>query len=717
MRFINSTLYASKALDLNKNPFKKAVLSTFPVFLLAQFVAIPTASAAGISGEIEQVFVSANQLKDSLQSNTEAASVGTVLAAQIEHRPMLRPAELLETIPGMVVTQHSGGGKSNQYFLRGFNLDHGTDFANYVEGAPVNNVSHGHGQGYTDLNFLIPELLDRLVYKKGPYYASEGDFSSAGSARMAYANRLDSNKIKLTVGEDGYQRALLVGGSSHNEDNFVYALEGVRDDGPWRKSDDLKRTNVFLKWSRGDNDNGFSLSLLAFESDWNGTDQIPQRLVNDGTLGRYDSIGNTSGGDTHRYQLAAQSWSEINETTRFKANAYVVDYQLNLTTNATYYANDIPVVSPVLGVPADQITDEFSQFDDRIIAGGDLEWAFDLSEQHQLDVGVNLRYDDIKNVGVGASFNNTIYDFGSRAAIEELAYAGYASVHSSWKDWFSTIIGVRYDHFDVEVDDKLSGVTNSDDDDLITPKLSLHFGPFKDTDIFVNYGKGFHSNDARGVVAGDVPLLSESEGYELGFRNQSIDNLQLSLVFFHLELDSELVFVGDDGTTEPQDATRRKGFELSAYYQPADWLVIDADYTVSKARFKDKQYDGGQLLGDYVPDSVEDVFSMGASVEMENGIYGGLRARYFGPRKLEESGNIESDSSLIFNANLGYRIDNGVSFGLEIINLTDRDDNDITYYYASRTQQERDNNISPIDDYHSHPMVPRTLRFSVGYEF
>ena len=697
---------------MKTNLYKTTLWATLPLV-----AAVQTANAAGVSGEIEQVFVSANTVKDSLQGNAEAASVGTVLAEQIEHRPMLRPAEVLETIPGMVITQHSGGGKANQYFLRGFNLDHSTDFASYIEGAPVNNVSHGHGQGYTDLNFLIPELLDRMVYKKGPYYASEGDFSSAGSSRMTYANRLDSNKIKVSVGEDGYRRALLVGGTSQGDDNFVYAVEGVRDDGPWTNPDELERQNVFLKWSRGDNDNGMAVSLLAFESDWNGTDQIPQRLVNDGTLDRYDSIGTGSGGDTHRYQLSFQTWSELSETVRFKANAYVVDYELELTTDATYYSNDIPAVSPVPGVAPRDITDEFTQFDDRNTLGGNAEWEFDLSDQHQLDVGVSLRYDDIKDVGVGSSYQRNIYDMASRAEIEELAYAGYTSVHSRWNDWFSTIIGVRYDHFDVDVNDKLTGTDSSDDDDLVTPKVSLHFGPFADTDIFVNYGKGFHSNDARGVVAGDVPMLSESEGYEIGFRNQSINNLQLSLVFFHLELDSELVFVGDDGTTEPKDATERKGIELSAYYQPVDWLVLDADYTVSEARFKDKQFDEGELLGDYVPDSVEDVFSMGASIEMDNGVYGGLRARYFGPRNLDESGDIESDSSLIFNANVGYQLQNGLSFGLEVLNLTDREDDDITYFYASRTQAERDNNVDPIDDFHSHPMIPRTLRFTMGYEF
>ena len=194
------------------------------------------AIAAGVAGEIEEVMVSANTMDDELSGKTEAASVGTVLAEQIEHRPVLRPAEILETIPGMVITQHSGGGKANQYFLRGFNLDHSTDFASYIEGAPVNNVTHGHGQGYTDLNFLVPELLDKLVYKKGPYYASSGDFSSAGSAQLFYANQKDSNKITLTLAEDNYQRLLFVGGTAVGaEGNLVYGIENLHDDGQVQK--------------------------------------------------------------------------------------------------------------------------------------------------------------------------------------------------------------------------------------------------------------------------------------------------------------------------------------------------------------------------------------------------------------------------------------------------------------------------------------------------
>ena len=302
-------------------------------------------------------------------------------------------------------------------------------------------------------------------------------------------------------------------------------------------------------------------------------------------------------------------------------------------------------------------------------------------------------------------------------------------MHSQWTDWFASIVGLRYDHFDVDVKGKaidanppedLATVSPSGeaDDAVVSPKLSLHFGPFEKTNFFANYGKGFHSNDARGVIKGDVPLISESEGFEFGLQNSSIENLQFSAVLFHLALDSELVFVGADGTTEAKDASERKGIELSMYYQPVHWLILDADYTKSEAKFKQTQVEVDEktgvvtILGDYVPDSIEDVFSMGMSLESQMGVYGGLRMRYFGPRNLNEAGDIKSDSSSTFNANVGYQMNSGISLGLEILNVFDSQDDDITYWYESQPQGE-----TAQEDFHSHPMIPRTVRASVGYEF
>ncbi len=677
--------------------------------------------SAGVSGLVEEIVVKGAQIEQSNTEVTEAASVGTVYAHQLEHRPILRPAEVLETVPGMVVTQHSGGGKANQYFLRGFNLDHSTDFASHFEGAPVNMVSHGHGQGYTDLNFLIPEMIDRMNYKKGPYYASEGDFSSAGAASIVYARKKDSNQIKLQYGGGNYRRALLHGGYTKSDLHWVYALERTTDDGPWVNPDDLVRNNAFLKLTKGNQDNGVSASVMMFNSNWSGTDQVPQFLVTDHNFDRFGTLDPSTGGDTHRHQVSFSQWADINERSQIKSSAYFVDYELSLSGNFTYFLGD--------NDKGDQIT----QFDNRQIMGGNIEWRLEMDKVHALSVGLDLRHDDISNVGVGQSQNRVIHNLLKRAEVRETSAGLYASVHSQWTDWLATIMGARYDHFDVDVDDKKDQDSGVESDSLLTPKLSLRLGPFSKTEFFINYGQGFHSNDVRGVVKdSEVPLLAPSMGYEVGVSTSEIEKLQINLVLFSLELDSELVFVGDDGTIEPKDGTRRRGLELSLYYQPVDWLVLDADYTKAQARFKELQFEPAVvddtadiLLGDYVPDSIEDVFSMGLSLDMSSGVYAGLRLRYFGPRNLTESGTIRSKSTALVNANFGYRFRSGLSIGLEVLNLADRSGDDITYWYASKPFPDTEG--GPVCDseaacghepgYHSHPMAPREARATITYEF
>jgi len=672
-------------------------------------------NAAGITGEIEELVVVASQSGKELLGEAEAASVGTVINDQIRFRPMLRPAELLETIPGMVVTQHSGDGKANQYFLRGFNLDHGTDFANHVEGMPVNNVTHGHGQGYTDLNFLIPELVDRMVYKKGPYYASEGDFSSAGSAHIAYANSLEKTSLKMTVGENNNRRMLAYGGIESGEsDHWTYGVELMRNDGPWQVAEDFDKQNAVLKYSRDEGEYGFSLAAFYYDASWTSTDQIPQRLVKSGELDRYGSLDSTTGGDSQRYSLNGSFWGKTNSDIRYNGSLYVVDYQLRLTTNATYFSKDETDDPDLRG-------DQFTQFDERVFSGGEFDIERDLTTLHHLEGGVSYRYDDIGNVGVGSSQNADIYDILSRSSVTELSMSGFLSLHSQWNDWFATIVGGRYDFFKVDVNSKLAGgVEGNKDDDLVSPKLSMRFGPFSETEIFVNYGEGFHSNDARGVVdsRSNVPMLSESKGYEMGMRSAIVDGLEFSVVLFRLDLDSELVFVGDDATTEPRGETTRSGVEVGLFYRPVDWLILDVDFAESDTIFREQQFDEiGTALGDNVPDSLDRVFSLGASVDLDNGVFAGVRMRYFGPRNLSETGEVKSKSTEIVNANVGYRLQNGWSIGLEIINLFDSKDDDITYLFESRTLAEREKNIDPIEDFHSHPMEPRTVRASIAYEF
>jgi outer membrane receptor protein involved in Fe transport len=661
--------------------------------------------ASGIPGiQLEEMTVQGRE--SNLQGRALSASVGTVTREQLEHRPLLRPAEVMETVPGLVVTQHSGDGKANQYFLRGFNLDHGTDFASYVDGMPVNMVTHGHGQGYTDLNFLIPELIDSLVYKKGPYYADEGDFSSAGSGRIALTDELERNTLTATVGPDNYQRLLQTGQLQLQQGRLLGAVELQRTDGPWDLKQNLKRDNMVLRYASEENstsnilglqNSSYSVTLMAYEAQWRATDQIPQRLVDSGQLDRFGSVSDTSGGETHRYSLSVETQGQWNQADVL-ARAYVIDYELRLTSNPTYFVGDT-----VNG-------DEFTQIDERRIWGAELKWIQSLDDLGEISLGTTVRYDDIADVGVGPSLNGRNTSFAARDQVQELALAGYASLTTPWNDWFTTSLGVRYDRIAVDV--KARG---DDSDQLFSPKLSLQFGPWSDTELFVNYGHSFHSNDARGVVAETdaVPLFAKSKGAEIGFRTALIDDMQLSFALFALDLDSELIFVGDDGTTEPREATRREGWELGVYYQPTPWLIVDADVTQAKAEFKDKV--GGNTQR--VPDAVERVMSLGMTIDLDSGWHGGLRWRYLGARALTEDNSTRSDSTSMVNLNAGYRFSPQLSLGLEVINVLDTEANDITYLYESRTQEELSAGNDPVLDRHFHPVEPRTVRATITYQF
>lgn len=661
--------------------------------------------ASGIPGtQLEEVTVFGRE--SNLQGRALSASVGTVSREQLEHRPLLRPAEVMETVPGLVVTQHSGDGKANQYFLRGFNLDHGTDFASYVDSMPVNMVTHGHAQGYTDLNFLIPELIDSLVYKKGPYYAEEGDFSSAGSGRIALRDQLEDNTFTATIGPDNYQRLLQTGQMDFQIGRVLAAVELQRSDGPWDLKQDLKRDNLVLRYASngpsntnflGLDDSQYSVTLMAYQAQWNATDQIPQRLVDSGELDRFGYVSDTSGGETHRYSLSFETQGQFNGAA-LQARAYVIDYQLQLTTNATYFVGD-----PVKG-------DEFTQVDGRRTWGGDLKWVKSIGEFGELSLGATLRYDDIDDVGVGPSQNGKNIVFTARDQVQEMAVAGYASLVTPWSDWFTSSLGVRYDRIAVDVKDR-----DNDRDQLLNPKVGLQFGPWADTEFFVNYGHSFHSNDARGVIAeiDPIPLFAKSKGAEIGFRSALMNDVQLSFAVFTLDLDSELVFVGDDGTTEPNEATRRQGWELGLYYQPTPWLIVDVDMTEAKAQFKD-ELDGEVQR---VPDAAERVMSLGMTVDTDSGWHGGLRWRYIGSRALTEDNSVRADSTSMVNLNAGYRMTSQLSLGLEVINLLDTEANDITYLYESRTQQELLAGADPVLDKHFHAVEPRTVRATVTYQF
>ena len=642
---------------------------------------------------------------------SDAASQGTITPQLIEARPMLRPGEVLEYVPGVIITQHSGDGKANQYFLRGFNLDHGTDFLTTIDHMPVNLPTHAHGQGYSDINFLLPELVSRVAYKKGPYYADEGDFSSAGAADIDYYTKMPEGIASLALGSNGYRRAMAASSFDAGPGHLLYGFELFHNDGPWINPEDYRKLNGVLRFSEGTNADGYTLSLMGYAGKWNATDQIPQRAVDDGTISRFGAIDPTDGGKTSRYSLSLDRHKTLENGAVFHMDVYAIKYRLNLFSNFTFFLDN-----PTNG-------DQFEQADDRTVVGLTPSWVFNGKwDEHQMTnkFGLDARRDDI---------NVALYDTAARDRLgpvrsDKVLQTGVGLYYENaiqWSDTFRSIAGVREDFYGARVDSDNpanSGTTNAH---ITSPKLSFIFGPFDRTEYFLNYGQGFHSNDARGTTittAAKVPALVKTKGEEIGVRTEVVPHLQSSLSLWQLELASELVFKGDAGTTEASRPSLRRGIEWSNRYVPHDWLLVDLDLSASRARFTDSDPKGSTI-----PGAIDRVASLGVSVKNLGPWSGTVHARYFGPRPLIEDNSQRSQSSTIFSARASYKVDAKTSVNLDVFNLFNRKSNDIEYYYCSRLLTDDvsspaarcfdDPNKQGINDIHFHPVEPRTVRLAL----
>jgi len=661
---------------------------------------------------------------------SEAASAGTYTKELIEDRPLLRPGEVLELVPGLIVTQHSGAGKANQYFLRGFNLDHGTDFATFVEGVPANLPTNAHGQGYMDLNWLIPELVTRADYWKGPYYAQNGDFSSAGAEEIHYAKELPQSLILGTVGSYGYYRALAAASPRLGGGNLLFALEGIHQDGPWEVPQDYKKLNGVLRWTRPLGDGTMTLLAMGYYGQWNATNQVPQRAIDSGQIGYFGSLSPSDGGSTQRYTLSAE-WEGDAAGGRLRAGVYAVNYTLDLFSNFTLYLED-----PVNG-------DQMEQMERRWYWGTSGSWSFKPSVPG-MDLawrwGWDGRVDDISPVGLYHTVDRQRIGTWSRDDVRQANGALWAEVDARFTPWLRAVLGLRGTgyYFDVESNDPANSGTRTPA--LLLPKATVTLGPWAKTEVFFNFGEGYHSNDARGVTATvdaktgqqivPVTPLPKSLGAEVGVRTVIVPHLQTSLDLWVLYLDSELVWSGDDGTTEPSAPTRRLGIEWANSYQPLRWLIFDLNVAWSQAVFTQDDPGTGELAGQPVPEAIAWTVAAGATVRDLGPWSASLFLRYFGPRVLCTEGTcggsggpangtpIRSSASTLLNGEVTYKVTRGVKLGLEVLNILDAKVNDIAYYYQSRLKTESPSQYPDgIWDYMVHPSEPREFRGTVTVTF
>jgi outer membrane receptor protein involved in Fe transport len=671
-------------------------------------------------------------------SNLMAASAGDVSQQELSSQPLLRPGAILENVPGLIVTQHSGEGKANQYFLRAFNLDHGTDLASEVDDMPVNMPTHAHGQGYSDLNFLIPELVADLHYKKGPYYADEGDFATAGAVRMDLASAIPP-RVAVGYGEDGYRRGLLLGSTSLGSGTLLGAGEVYHNDGPFDVPDDYNRLNGVLRYRAGTDQDFWTLTAMAYDGKWNSTDQVPQRAIDAGLINRFGSLNPTDGGESSRSSL---SFNRVlrSDSDQVQISAYLIRYKLDLWSTFTYYLKD-----PEYG-------DQMLQHDDRVVYGlkTSKTWFTSLAGLPLTNlIGLQTRLDDIRDVAIHPTYQRRIIGTTQDAGVTESNAALYAESTVRWRPWLRMTLGLREDEFDFNVRDKMrnaDGSCNTDSDPLgcntgtrraaiFNPKLGVVLGPWAGTTYFIDIADGYHSNDARGVTRSgqnpeDPPVtpLTRATSAELGLASRIFRNWQTSLDVFLLKLKSELVFDGDAGVTSPSGATTRAGVEWSNTYHFNQWISADLNAAFTRGRF-DHDVPPDDLgcsdaapahpcaqpvaiTGRYIPNSPTDVIDAGLTAETPWGWFGALRARHFGESPLVEDDSARSPAYTTIDLQIGYRSAARWRVAVDVFNLFDVKWNDIEYYYVSRLQNE----VSPQADYEVHPGIPRTLRARFEYQ-
>ena len=653
------------------------------------------------SQEVEEVIVWGRSLQ--LLGNTNSASKGVVGYSDFSTRPLSRVAELVEVVPGMIATQHSGPGKANQYFLRGINLDHGSDFSTYFDGMPVNFRTHAHAQGYMDLNFIIPEIIERVDFQKGPYFADTGDFSLAGSNSMKTYDALAENFTEITFGLEDEIRLVTANSFQLANGSVLAAFEHHQSNGHFDLDQDVRKYNGLLKYTGAIANIPSRITFSAYDSQWISTNQVPQRAVDRGLISRFGFIDPDLGGESHRYSLTANF--QIND---WDLNLYASSYYMSLINNPTYFLNN----------PADG--DEFEQEDERRLFGGSLRKRSE-SEIFGLPaaqtVGIDIRYDDVNELNLFNTISRRRLSSIREDEAEEFSAGLFAESQISLTDKLRATLGVRVDYYDFEVDALRPGNSGSDQDSLWQPNIGLAYRVNENVELYLNYGHGFHSNDVRAAVntidpvTGDPTeaqdVLVEGKGSEIGFRYDTLNGFNIAIAAFELRTDSELVFVGDAGTTEPSDPTSRNGVEINSFWEINENWVFDFSAAKTSGHFR-----GLPSNADSITDAHEEVLAAGLTHVGNNGLTASLRVRHFSDAALTEDESVQKDGSTLVHAGVSYEFNNW-EIGIDVLNLLDAEDDDIAYYFESQLAGE----TTGVEDIHFHPSNPRHIRLLLKYRF
>ena len=796
--FILSGLAAGNYRLIVSNPG----FETKEIFVTIGTTGAPAPLRISLAVSIVSTTVNVHGREDDLIGIAESGSQGTVGATEIQGRPILRSGEVLETVPGLIITQHAGGGKANQYFLRGFNLDHGTDIAIFLDDMPLNLPSHAHGEGYSDMNTVIPEFVKRVNFEKGPYYANVGNYGSAGAAHMEFFKTLPQNFFKVEGGTHTYGRTVLGASQKLGKGNLLYGGEEYYDNGPWTHPDAYNKINGILTYSQGDDADGASITARAYHGKWNSSDQIPVTAVP--IVGFFGSLNPADGGRSQRYSLQSE-WHRQNTNSKSKISAYVFYYDLNLFSDFTYYLVDY------------NKGDQFEQQDRRWVGGLDAHhtiFSTWFGRKVENSFGLQLRNDWINNglyrtqnrvrttktdySATSASFfpatsttlptcittNSTITlaitlpngatttttapnttcptlpATTERDNFTDTIGSVYVENKVQWAKKFRSVVALRGDDekfvvtslaYSATVNAANSGTASKF---LPSPKLNLIFGPWSNTEFYLQGGFSFHSNDGRGATqtvepvspdnpypntpVAKIPPLVQTKGGEIGARTVAVTHLQSTLALWYLHSNSELMQDGDTGgTIASEQSSNRYGLEWANYYTPAEHWAVDFDIADSRAQFT--QIDPGDAAqtvvngnltvngnpdgavnwqqsgpgGKLVPEAVKVVISSGVTLHDYKGFSSSLRLRYFGPRYLTSDGIYHSSATALLNGEIGYQINKKWRVSTEFLNLLNRRDSDIDYAYVSQITPT----ATPAFTRVFHPVEPFLVRFALGRSF
>jgi len=641
---------------------------------------------------------------DEMVIREELNPVNTITRLDLNVTPVNSSQEVLRKVPGLFIGQHAGGGKAEQIFLRGFDVDHGTDVAIGVDGMPVNMVSHAHGQGYSDLHFVIPETVNKIDFGKGAYYASEGDFNTAGYVNFKTKDYIDESSVSLSLGQFNTLRTVglfdLLGNTKNQ--NAYMAMEYIATDGPFDSPQNFNRLNLFGKYVMYSPENDkLTLTASHFTSRWDASGQIPQREVDNGNITRFGAIDDTEGGETSRTNLNLTYDKYITHNTTLKANAYYSQYAFELYSNFTFFLED-----PVNG-------DQIKQKEDRQIFGANAALnytSFLGSTELNLTSGFGLRHDIINDVELSRTLNRTTtLENIQLGDINQTNIDAFVKADFEFGK-FRIAPALRLDYFKFMYNDALQTnyETKSETKTIVSPKLNFYYNAKDNLQLYLKSGLGFHSNDARLVVANNgKDILPRSYGTDLGTIWKPFPKLVVNSALWYLFLEQEFVYVGDAGIVEPSGKTRRYGLDLGLRYQINDWLFLDSDATYTHARSIDEPE--GE---DYIPLAPDFTFTGGLSIDDLNGFSGGLRFRYLNDRPANEDNSIVAEGYTVADFNLNYRMKN-ITLGVMVENLFDVDWNETQFATESRLQNE----VDSVEEIHFTPGTPFFIKGIVTYNF